>query len=239
MIRFWIKRNFEEWGEAAEVRESGRPGPLGSGPSLWAQGLGSHWSREKILGSDWLIRARAGVWPCQPGLGSDHLPEPRPLWLVTRPTLRNGARDVSIRPRLFMCRSLSQNFCKLMLHTIRWWGSILFIFMNQAWTEARDGPCLVTQATMHTEQKRTPTSRLVWVRVTESGAEHIFPKCSHHTLNLWARCGAWCGRGGEWMEKIGSMDHQSGFSNVGSKCHLRNLIFTSYPFEFSRGRYIF
>ena len=61
-----------------EVRESGRPGPLGWAQSLTTQRTRSHWSRDKIPGPDWLMRAGAGAWPCQPELSSDHLPEPEP-----------------------------------------------------------------------------------------------------------------------------------------------------------------
>ena len=77
MIRF-LRRELLRNEESDEVRESGRPGPLGWAQSLTTQRTRSHWSREEIAGPDWLMRAGAGAWPCQPELSSDHLPEPEP-----------------------------------------------------------------------------------------------------------------------------------------------------------------
>ena len=91
-----LKRTCVRNEETDEVRESGRPGPLAWAQSLTTQRTGSHWSRSRILLGDWLMRVGAGAWPCQPELGSDHLPEPEPLILVTRPNVRDG----SIRPSI-------------------------------------------------------------------------------------------------------------------------------------------
>ena len=181
-----------------EVRESGRPGPLGWAQSLTTLRTRSHWSRDKIPGPDWLMRAGAGAWPCQPELSSDHLPEPEPPWLVTRPSVRDGG-DVSIGASILRNVQCFPEILRIYAFTHTQLMRMTFIRMSQTWAAAGAGPSLVTQATVHTEQVEGANFRNGLGHRRWIWSKTLFPR-------VQPRCGAWCGRG-EWMEKTGSMDH--------------------------------